>query len=161
MPSESRTLPNELPEDGSVDLTKARNTLIAVACGIALGVFFLWFGQFAWQRIQEHDAEPRRAGVKNQLMRRKSAAMDEALQAMLRGNLVRVNAAAVRMRRSAAKIDGFLSTEVYDRYGEDFFGALDDLLAATEANDREGSKEAILRLEKSCIDCHFLINPSE
>jgi len=141
-----------------MNFTKTPNTLIAVACGIALGAFFLWFGQFALQRVREHDANPRRAGVKNQLMRRKAAAMDDALHAAIRGNLAQVNAATVRMRQSATKIDGFLSTDVYTQYGEDFYRAIEDLLAASGANDRDGSKEAILRLEKSCIECHFLIN---
>ncbi len=138
--------------------SKTRNTLLAAACGIVFGIFSLWFVQFAWQQIQEHDARPRRASLKSQLMRRKSAAMDEALQAIIRGNLAKVNAAAVKMKRSAGNIDGFLSTPVYDEHGEEFYRAIDDLLAASGENDRDASRDAILRLEKSCIECHYLIN---
>lgn len=142
-------------------LTKMSNTLLTVICGGAIGALLLWLGQLAWKGIQEHDANPHRAGVQNQLMRRKSAAMDAALSATLRGNLAQVNAATRRIRESAGRITGFLSTDMYNQYGDDFFQAIEDLLAATSANDREASKEAILRLEKSCIDCHFLINPQE
>ena len=91
-------------------------------------------------------------------MRRKAMAMDDALHATIRGNLSQVNAAAVTMKQSKNTIDGFLATEVYSKYGDDFDSSIEDLLAATDANDQEGSKEAILRLEKSCIECHFLIN---
>jgi len=141
-----------------MEVNKTTNTLIAIACGIAFGAFALWGIQFAIQRVQEHDANPRRASVKNQLMRRKAAAMDDALDATISGNLRRVNAAAVRMRQAANTIDGFLATEVYDKYGEDFHRSIDDLIAATSENDREATKEAVLRLEKSCIECHFWIN---
>ena len=87
--------------------------------------------------------------------------MDEALNATIGGNLTRVNAAAVRMKQAASTIDGFLATPVYAKHGEDFHSSIDDLIAATSQNDREGTKEAILRLEKSCIECHYLINPPD
>lgn len=139
-------------------MNKTTNTLLIVACGVAFGALALWFLQFAWEKVQEHDANPRRASVKNQLMRRKSNAMDDALHATISGNLSQVNAAAGRIKQSAGTIDGFLATEVYKKHGDDFFSSIEDLLAATAANDRDGSKEAILRLEKSCIECHYLIN---
>jgi len=141
-----------------MDLNKTPHTLITAACGIALGAFLLWFGQLALQRMREHDAKPRRAGLKHQLMRHKASAMDEALHATIDGNLVRVNTATTKLKQFANRIDGFLATEIYSQYGDDFHRAIEDLLAASEANDREGSKEAILRLERSCIECHFLIN---
>ncbi len=144
-----------------MEVKKTTNTLIMVACGIALGALALWFLQFAWEKVQEHDANPRRASVKNQLMRRKASAMDDALHAAIRGNLSQVNAAAVRMKQSASTIDGFLATEVYKMHGDDFHSSIDDLLAATDAGDRDGTKEAILRLERSCIECHYLINQPE
>jgi hypothetical protein len=144
-----------------MEVKKTTNTVIAVVCGIAFGALALWGAQLAIQRIQEHDANPRRASVKNQLMRRKAAAMDEALNATIGGNLRRVNAAAGRMKQAASKIDGFLATEVYANYGEDFHRSIEELLVATSENNREGTKEAILRLEKSCIECHYLINRPE
>jgi cytochrome c556 len=134
------------------------NTRMAVVGGIAFGAFALWFVQFALQKVQEHDARPRQANVKNQLMRRKATAMEDALNAIIRGNLAQVNAAAVRMKRSAITIDGYLATEAYEKFGEDFHQSIEELLAATAANDREVSKQAILRLENSCIECHYLIN---
>lgn len=142
----------------TMEANKTTTTFLTVACGIAFGALGLWFLQFAWAKVQEHDANPRRASVKNQLMRRKSVAMEDALHAIIGGNLSQVNSAAVRMKQSARTIDGFLATEVYKKFGDDFYGSLDDLIATTEAKDRDGAKEAILRLEKSCIECHYLIN---
>ncbi|HBJ37643.1 MAG TPA: hypothetical protein DDZ51_23380 [Planctomycetaceae bacterium] len=144
-----------------MELKKTTSIFLTVACGIAIGALGLWFLQFAWEKVQEHDASPQRANVKNQLMRRKAVAMEDALQAILGGNLSRVNAAAVRMKQSARTIDGFLATEVYKTHGDDFHGSIEDLITATAANDRDGAKEAILRLEKSCIECHYLINQPE
>jgi hypothetical protein len=144
-----------------MEVSKLTNTLVTVAVGIVLGAFSFWFAQFVIERIREHDANPRRVGVKNQLMRRKASAMDDALYAMIRGNMNQVNAAAVTMKQSASTIDGFLATEVYKKYGDDFYASIDQLLATTAANDQEGAKEAILRLEKSCIECHNLINQRE
>lgn len=141
-----------------MEVKKTTNTFLTVACGIAFGALVVWFLQFAWAKVQEHDANPRRASVKNQLMRRKAVAMEDALHAIIGGNLPEVNSAAVRMKQSARTIDGFLATEVYKKHGDDFHGSLEDLITTTAAGDRDGAKEAILRVEKSCIECHYLIN---
>ncbi len=95
-----------------MEVKKTTNTFLTVACGIAFGALVVWFLQFAWAKVQEHDANPRRASVKNQLMRRKAVAMEDALHAIIGGNLPEVNSAAVRMKQSARTIDGFLATEV-------------------------------------------------
>jgi len=123
-----------------MEVKKTTNILIAVTCGIALGAGTLWFLQFAWERVQEHDANPRLANVKNQLMRRKAMAMDDALHATIRGNLSQVNAAAVTMKQSKSTIDGFLATEVYSKYGDDFDSSIEDLLAATDAMIRKARR---------------------
>jgi hypothetical protein len=141
-----------------MDLTKTPNTLIAVACGVAFGALSLWFLQYALQVARDFDANPQRASFKHQIMRRKADAMDDALHAIVRGDLAKVNAAAVKMKEFASTIDNFLSTDVYRQYGDDFYRSIEDLKIATSENDEDGSKEAILRLEKSCIECHFLIN---
>lgn len=141
-----------------MEANKTTTQFLTIAGGIAFGAIGLWFLQFAWQKVEEHDANPRRASVKNQLMRRKAVAMEDTLEAIIGGNLSQVNSAAIRMKESAKTIDGFLATEVYKKHGDDFHASLDDLIATTAANDRQGAKAAILKLENSCIECHFLIN---
>jgi len=137
---------------------KPINSFFAITCGIAFGAASLWFLQTVMEKVREHDENPRRASVKNQLMRRKASAMDDALAAIIRGSLPQVHAAARSMKDSARTIDGFIRSEAYQNHGEDFYEAIDDLLDATTANNLERSKDAILRLEKSCIECHYFIN---
>jgi hypothetical protein len=132
---------------------KMPRTLILVACGFAGGAFFIWLLLFAW----EHDANPRRANFKNQMMRRKVEAMDQSRHSILRGRLPQVNAAAARMHEYARTIEGFLATDVYKKHGDEFYEAIEELRIASGADDREGTKEAFLRLERSCIDCHYLL----
>lgn len=62
------------------------------------------------------------------------------------------------MERYGETIDGYLASELYDKYGEDFHQAVADLAAAAAQEDVNNAKEAALRLEQSCIECHMLLN---
>ena len=73
--------------------------------------------------------------------------MQDILDAIVRGRLNRINAAAVDMERYAAAIDGYLSTDVYEKHGKSFKEAIHDLKRATAQSDEELTKEAALRLE--------------
>lgn len=137
---------------------KPINSFFAITCGIAFGAASFWFIQTVMEKVREHDENPARANIKNQLMRRKASSMDDALAAIIRGSLPQVHAAARSMKDSARTIDGFIRSEAYQNHGKEFYQAIDDLLDATTANNLDRSKEAILRLEKSCIECHYLIN---
>ena len=138
------------------------NLPLAVLIGILVGAGSIWFLQFAWRKAGEYDANPRRATIKNQLMRKKAEAMDDVLNEVVYGRLDRVSEAAARMLKCATAIDGFLATDIYTDYGDNFHQAIADVKAAAEASDDDSVKEAILRLERSCIECHFLINqPSD
>jgi hypothetical protein len=39
-----------------------------------------------------------------------------------------------------------------------FQQSVDDLIAASGKKDVNSAKEAVLRLERSCIECHMLMN---
>lgn len=138
-----------------------RELTITLFCGLIVGAGITWFIQLAWRSATEYSENPRRATFKNQLMRRKSDAMDDALQAIVRGRLSQVRDAAERMEECANAIDGYLSTEVYTMHGEEFYQAIEELRVSAGNKDRQGAKEAILRLERSCIDCHYLITVPE
>ncbi|SRR6056297_1417213 len=138
-----------------------RKQPVAVVSGIVAGVLLLLLLQLAWKWAGEFDANPQQATLKNQLMQEKSDAMDDVLHAVVRGRLEEVSEAAVRMKSSANTINGYLATDVYEKYGEDFYRAIADIRVAANAKDRESAKEAILRLERSCIECHYLITPPE
>ncbi|WP_431067738.1 hypothetical protein [Methylotuvimicrobium sp.] len=132
-----------------------RVALLSGALFVALGVWL--FGE-VWRYAGEYDKNPSHRNLKNQLMRRKSDSMQDVLDAIVRGRLNRVNAAAVDMERYAAAIDGYLSTDVYEKHGKSFNEAIHDLKRATAQSDAELTKEAALRLERSCLECHMLIN---
>ena len=135
---------------------------LAVLFGILVGGGTLWFLQLAWRKAGEYDANPRRATIKNPLMRQQAEAMDDVLDEVVYGRLDRVSDAAARMLKCATAIDGFLATDIYINYGDNFHQAIADVKTAAEASDKEAVKDAILRLESSCIECHFLINqPSD
>ena len=131
---------------------------LAVLSGVVVAVLTFGFLQIAWKRAGEYDANPKRATVKNQLMRHKAEAMDDVLELVIAGRLADVSDAAGRVKDCSDAINGYLSTDVYQKYGEDFYAAIEDLRKAADAGDRGATKEAILRLERSCIECHFLID---
>lgn len=132
-----------------------------LTAALLAGALAFWGLSVAWRRVAEHGMNPGPPNLKAQAMLRKSRAMRDVLDAMIRGRLDRVEASAARMRRFASGIDGFLATDVYEKYGDDFYTALDDLQDAANQKDQGAAKDAVLRLEKSCIECHLLINQPE
>lgn len=138
--------------------SEVRIRIMIILASAAAGAFLLWTAQLIWHRAGEIDRNPSRFGVKSQLMRRKSEAMHDIVDEMVAGNLGRVHSAAKRMERYGERIDGFLASETYDKYGADFHQAVDDLTVATSQEDINSAKEAVLRLEQSCIECHILLN---
>lgn len=131
---------------------------LGILLGVAAAAAFLWLAQKAIRLAGEFDQNPRGPSLKSQMMRRKSNALDDIMRGMVRGNLARVDAGARRMQRYGRMVDGFLVTEAYEKHGEAFHQALRDLRAAAGEGDREEAKEATLRLERSCMECHFLID---
>lgn len=126
--------------------------------GVLVGAFLLWFVPLAWRQIAEYDANPVQPGLKYQLMRRKSDAMHDALDAMVEGRLDRVQAEAAEIEQFASTIEDYLATDVYQEYGKEFSQSVEDLQVAASQQDREAVKEAMVRLERTCIECHFLDN---
>ena len=94
-------------------------------------------------------------------MHRKSVAMQTILEAMITGDLQRVERTANQLVEYRNTIEHFLSSAEYEKYGEDFRKSVDDVIDAAARRDRNSTKEAILRLERSCIECHLLMNLPE
>lgn len=130
----------------------------ALLSAALVGALLVWLFGEIWRYTGEYDANPPQRSLKNQLMRRKSDSMQDALDAIVRGRLDRANAAAVDIEKYASTIDGYLSTDVYEKHGKSFHEAIRDLKRATARSDAELAKEAALRLERSCLECHMLIN---
>jgi hypothetical protein len=68
---------------------------------------------------------PMDGGLKTQMMHRKSVAMQTILEAMIRGDLRRVERAAKQLVDYRNTIKHFLSSENYQKYGEDFRKSVD------------------------------------
>jgi hypothetical protein len=92
------------------------------------------------------------------MMHRKSIAMQAILDAMIRGDLRRVERAANQLLIYRHSIEQILSSAEYEKYGEDFRMSVDDLIDAAARKDQDSAKEATLRLERSCLECHLLMN---
>lgn len=91
-------------------------------------------------------------------MHRKTSAMQDILDGMIRGDLRRVETAADQMAAYGNTIEWYLAATEYQNHGESFRGAVDDLRTAARERDMDSAKEATLRLERSCIECHVLMN---
>lgn len=128
-------------------------TLLVVS-GLLLGALVIWGATELWRYVEEHDANPSRGGLKQQMMSRKAVAMEDITDALARGRLDQVGAAASRMHEYSATIKRFLSTDVYDAHGDDFEDAIRDLQGAVRNQDSEAAEEATKRLQRSCLDCH-------
>lgn len=142
---------------------KRNGFLVAGLGGMLLGVLLLLLLQLAqgvWRAAAESDAGRRGVGVKDRLMQRKADALQDVLDALVRGRLERIEPAAERMIDYTAAIEGYLDTDVYRRYGADYLRALEELREAAGREDRAGARAAFGRLENACLECHFLLDGS-
>ncbi len=124
---------------------------IVIASSILAIIAIIWVSQLLMSL-------PFGGGIKTQMMHRKSVAMQTILEAMIRGDLRRVERAANQLVDYRHTIEHFLSSDEYEKYGEDFRKSVNDVIDAAAQNDQNSAKEATLRLERSCIECHMLMN---
>lgn len=134
--------------------------IAAVACALAAFVMVAWFLQWLWQSGGELDRRPS-VGVMDQVMHRKSAAMQGILDGVVAGNWQRVETAAEQMAYYGDTIRWYLSSAEYSEHGEHFHQSVNDLRSAIGRKDHPATVEATLRLEKSCLECHMLINAAQ
>jgi hypothetical protein len=127
---------------------------IVIALSILAIIALIWLSQLL-------TSLPFGGGLKTQMMHRKSIAMQTILDAMIRGDLRRVERAANQLVDYRNTIKHFLSSDEYEKYGEDFRKSVDDVIEAAAQKDQNSAKEATLRLERSCIECHVLMNQRE
>lgn len=126
--------------------------IVAVAISIVAIVAMTLFVQLLIFRF------PRGGGLKAQMMHRKSIAMHAILDGIIQGDLTRVKSSANQLVDYEYAIQRHLSSVEYEKHGTDFRTAVEDLIEASTQKDNHSAKEAILRLESSCIECHLLMN---
>jgi len=140
-------------------ISRGQVRLFAGVLGVSLAMvaivsLLIWL----WQTVAEIDRKPPQGGLKEQLMHRKTSAMQDILDGMIRGDLRRVETAANLMAAYDNTIKEYHSTAEYQKHGESFRGAVGDLRAAARERHIDSAKEATLRLERSCLECHVLMN---
>lgn len=131
---------------------------VYVLAGVVVGGLGLWGIQEIWTLAGELDAKPPRHGLKQRLMERKADAMHDLLDAMVEGKLAEVHEAAAEIEASAEGIEAFLSTDMYQEHGAEFFDAVQAVQRAANEGDLKAAKDATLALERSCLDCHVQLN---
>jgi FtsZ-interacting cell division protein ZipA len=127
---------------------------LLVLGGVVLVALLIWSATELWRYVEEHDANPSRDGLKEQMMQRKARAMEDITDALAQGRLDQVGAAVSRMDEYASTIKRFLATDVYETHGEDFEDAIRDLQSAVDRQDQPGAEAATERLQRTCLDCH-------
>jgi hypothetical protein len=132
--------------------------IVGVSFGTIIFLAIVWSVWWLWQSAGEHDRNPRSGGVSEALMNRKSSAMQDILEGMIRGDLRRVNTAAQQMDAYGDTMEWYVSQHEYDEHGERFRSSVDALQEAAKQRDVKSAKEAVLELERSCIECHTVMN---
>jgi hypothetical protein len=121
---------------------------------VLLGV---WLAQTAWRYAVVFDASRATPGLRTLMMRRKSNDLEQLLDALVRGRYDQVLPAVDRIDSYSAAIDEYLDTDMYRRLGSAYGDSLADLRLAAVREDWDGAREAALRLERGCIECHALL----
>lgn len=143
-------------------ISRGHVRLVAGVSGALLAsVAIVWSVLWLWQTAAEIDRNPPQGGFKEQMMHRKTSEMQDILDGMIRGDLRRVETAAGRMNVYGNTIDWYLSAGEYEKHGEEFHRSVDDLIDAARVRDMNSAKEATLRLERSCLECHVLMPCSD
>jgi hypothetical protein len=141
-----------------MEKSQRRRVAAYVMAGVLVGALGSWGVQELLELAGEQDERLSRGSFQNQLMRRKADALHDLLDGLVDGKLDRVEDAAGRVKANAKGIESYLLTDIYVRHGDAFFEAVDDVQRAAGREDLETAKEAALRLERSCIECHMLLN---
>jgi predicted transposase YbfD/YdcC len=125
----------------------------AVAC-VLFGMF-LALGVRAFWGL---DPTPGTTTVQEQMMHRKTRTMEQILDGLVRGDLSRVEESAELMWDIANKLDWYLTNPLYEQDSNVFRDSTTALIESARQRDYSAAKESALRLERSCIECHELIN---
>ena len=132
--------------------------IAGASCALLAIVATAWSVLWLWQTAAEIDRNPSRNGPQAQIMHRKTTAMQAISDGMIRGDLRRVETTAKQLSAYGKAIQWYLSATAYEENGEKFQQSVDDLITAAGKGDVNSAKEAVLRLERSCIDCHIVVN---
>lgn len=124
--------------------------LMAFAIAFSLGASSVWL----YQQASEFDAQGNQPNVKGKIMKRKSTALQAALDAVLAGDLDDAARHARSLGEYSEAIDAFLATDMYRNAGRAFTLSVSQLQNAASNQDWIEAREAALAIESACLDCH-------
>ncbi len=142
--------PNRLHKTTPVRFQVVAGALVCVLFGALLG----WGVHALWKM----DDIQVTSTLKEQMMHRKTRTMEQILDGLVRGNMRSVEKSAEHMKSIGVHLDWYSSSELYENNDERFRQSTLELIEAAKNRDHEAAKESALRLERSCIECHALIN---
>ena len=138
--------------DSSAFPSGRRSTRLCAVCALlGWGVHALW----------QMDDIPVTSTLNEQMMHRKTRTMEQILDGLVRGNMRSVEKSAEHMKSIGVHLDWYSSSELYENNDERFRQSTLDLIDAAQRRDHDAAKESALGLERSCIECHALINLQE
>lgn len=141
---------NRFPGTTPVHYQMVAGALVCVISGTLLG----WGVHALWQM---DDAQVT-STLKEQMMHRKTRTMEQILDGLVRGNMRSVEKSAEHMKSIGFHVNWYSSSELYESNDERFRQSTLDLIEAAEKRDHDAAKVSALRLERSCIECHAVIN---
>ncbi len=118
-----------------------------------MGGALVWVGTEAGNIYND----PSRTSVRSQMMRRKQETMHHILDDMVRGDLRGASASAKDMRAYADTLERFLDTREYSKHNDEYRQSIEDLIEAGSQDKADLARNAALRLERTCLECHALL----
>lgn len=149
---------NNVNEQGQAMLSKIRTERSWLMTGSAVCVLFIALAAWGVRALWRVDEMPVDSTFKEQMMHRKSKTMADILDGLVRGNMRHVERSAEHMEFIGNRLNWYSSGNLYQSNDEIFRNSTADLIDAAQRRDHDSAKEAALRLERSCIECHALIN---
>ena len=126
--------------------------LILLAVSLVLGIG--WAVISLWKYAGKVDAGPPRGGPTEQLMVRKSAAMEHITDSLVLGDFDALAKAARKMESIAVHAAFYVSNDNYLEEGAQFHDSIKRMIKAANEDDYEAAAMAHAALTASCIDCH-------
>jgi len=126
--------------------------LILLAVGLVLGIG--WAVISVWRYAGKLDAGPPRGGPTEQLMVRKSTAMEHITDSLVLGDFNALARAARIMESIGVHAAFYVSNDAYLEDGAQFRDAIERIIKAANEDDYEAAAVAHDALTASCIDCH-------
>lgn len=125
---------------------------VGLSIGLVAIIVLIFIGLLNY--VAKLESGPSRNSLTEQLMNRKSVALQEIMDSLVRSDFRGVSKAADKMKRLGDTADWFLRDEDYHDDGAHFRDSTMSLIDSANQKDYEAAALAYDELATSCIDCH-------